>query len=463
MKKGVLKAMIVLLCIVLSLLSLSMKEYKHVEAILCILFILGILSVDKREGFSIYVVFLFTLFFFCVVEVFGDFFGVIDISRFEKYGVVNVFSNEVLTQSLRTIIFFLDGIIIAHYFGWRKPFSEAKRCYKGGRMFPKQVKVIMVIAFYTLFLFAVAKAGYQVALSYIYGYVESVHIGGLQEMNYWVNFLANAFEILGLLCLFTAEDGREFRRLAVLYAIPFFISIFTGQRGPGIIMIITLLWVYNTFYKNVSKKTIVIWALFCLGLIMLVGVNRELANLSGSIFDKIIGFVLNQGESFHVITMTVKLQERFNNNIPFFVGYFSDLFSSGENYTIEAIINKNYLGYHLAYLAYPSAYFNGLTIGTSLIAELFELVNGQFLLVMPLSAILMGICYIFANNLYKNPIVFSIGFRFVMYFIYSPRDSVGKVITLGMIYTIVFMIMMIALSRLLQSLGKKAPSGLLLK
>ena len=439
------KIIYVIISLVLSVLSFLFSQVKEIEVICCIVFLLCLLCRKKGEGFSVYTILLFTVFLFGVVDILGDLLGIYDISRFTKFSIYK-FSDDLLLISIRSVIFFLDGILIAHFiFNQRSDFSYLSLQQKK-QSFSPSIKRVMFFVFYVLFIPAVIKSSILVASSYLYGYVASVHLANRLEINGFVNILANSFEILGLLCLYAADDNKKFRKIAILYAIPQVLAILTGQRGPGIIIVITLLWIYNCYYKKINLKTWVIAAVLCLAVVMLVGIDRELANAEGNLIQMVISFVLNQGESFHVLNMTVLFMDNFTNKVPFLFGYFTDIFASGENYTTEAILNKNYLAFHLAYLAYPSAYYSGLTIGTNMIAELYELVGGYYILIMPCSAILMYLCDYFTKNLYKNPVVFAIGFQYIMYFIYSPRSSVGKVISIGMIYIFVFMLVITLLS-----------------
>ena len=146
--------------------------------------------------------------------------------------------------------------------------------------------------------------------------------------------------------------------------------------------------------------------------------------------------------SFNVVPFTVRYLDDFSNKVPFLFGYFTDLFNPTQAYTLDSITKNNYLAYHLAYHAYGDVFFLGHTMGTSLIAELYELVGGHLIFILPLSYFLMKITIFFSNNIYKNPFIFVIGIKYMMCFIYSPRDSVGKVLSFTIVYTIIFTYLM---------------------
>lgn len=433
-----------------SILAALTTDVLAVEIECVLVYFLCIADWRKKEGFSIYVIFLITMFVFCVSMVVGDLIDVDSIYYFEKFGESFRFNDDVVLKTLKSVIFFLAGIVI----GWelykkRKP-SKRKNAVKfDNYAFSSTIKKPMFLLFFLLFIPALAKSILLVTSAMMFGYVESMHLGAVLEVNPIVYYTSAVFEIYGILCLYVCRSQKEFIMIASLYAIPTILTIFTGLRGPALITILFLLWVYNTYYKEVKLKYWVIGGVILALFAQMIGYYRgDDVELEQSVIQRLMSFIVNQGESYHTISMTILYEDSFTNKIPFFIGYIPDMFVDVENYSIDAIEQKNYLAFHLAYNAFNNAFMVGHTIGTSMIAEFYELVKGNYVFIIPCSALTMYIAAYLSDNLYKNPVVFAIGFKYLMCFLYSPRDSVGKIFTRGFLYLIIFMIIITLFYRL---------------
>lgn len=435
-------------------LSLLVSNVWWLEVLTCLLFILCY-SCNRKDLFSMYGIIFLMLFIFTFSTIFGTLFNLYDSSYFSKFGVTYYFSSDILKTTLRTVMFYVSAITFAYTLPLRFGVGRVPKDALVHRRYMK-LKSLDVIKrlFYILFVLAVLRSVMLVVSAIQYGYVSSVHLSEGLPANRLLGIFALLFNAIGLICLFSAKDRKEYKRFAIYYAIPELITVFTGQRGPGMILVVMLLWIYNSRYKkiNISKGVIII--AIALFVMIYVGNSRFGISSKNSIMKSVLNFILNQGECIEVVNFTVLLKDKFTNKVPFLVGYFTDWFVAGDNYTIDAITNKSYLAFHLAYHAFPSAYRIGLTMGTNLIAEVYELCSGNYLLVFLTSFTLMRICIMFEKNLFRSPFWFAFGFRYIMYYFYSPRYSVGKIVTMDLVYILLAMVIYQILSR--EELHKKA-------
>ena len=422
-----------------TLLSLFLTDVVWIESLCCILFICCVLAKKKNEGISLYMIFLFMMYFFCVNVIFSDLLGGYDIKQYSMYGEEFFFSSKVLIESLRSINIFLNSVMIGWLISSKKRIISVKQ--KKYRI-NDNTKPTLLFVLYILFIFAVAKSFILVYSAVKYGYVESVHLGNRIEANRIIDLGASMFRIYGLLCLYLADTKNEFKKIAIIYSIPTVLTILTGQRGPAMVMLLVMIWIYDSHFQHLKMRRWVVVAFIGLVVVAFIGIYRSDSSDS-SLFSVGMQMLLNQGVGFRVVNMTIFLSNDFTNKVPFLLGYLTDLFVDVEPYVDSTITAKNYLAYHISYLAFPMAYYTGHTIGTSLIAEIYELVHGNYLFIYIISLSLVFTCRIMISNLYKNPIWFVLGFQYVSYFLYSPRDSVGKMLSIALIYEIIFMVLFI--------------------
>lgn len=438
------KKQIILVVIIITLfLQVIASSYIANEALCCTMFLLSVMCRKKYESFTIYDIFLVTEFLFCFDVIFGDLFGLYNLHVFDHFGQVHTFNNNQLITSFKTFSFFQAGVCIP----WLYKNDEAFVPMKDKVQFTNTARKLSLVFFYILFIPALISKLFIVYSAIVFGYVESVQLGELVNSNYFIYIGSSLFEVTSAFCLYLSVDKKEFERLAIIYAIPNVLLIFTGQRGPAIVTILFMLWLYNIYVEKLNLRYISLSGAFFVIILPLIGQWRgDTSDLKYTgVADWIFHFFFSQGMSFNVVPFTVDCLNDFSNKVPFLFGYLTDLLHPTQAYTIDSITHGNYLAYHLAYHVYGNVYFLGHTMGTSLIAELYELAKGHYYLVLPFSYVIMKMTIYFSHNLYKNPITFVIGVRFIMCFIYSPRDSVGKVLSFTILYTIIFTLIMYVL------------------
>lgn len=453
-KKGVLYLFIV---IFVTILAFGIDDLGILKILCCICFIACTLVREKGEGISLYTIFIFMMFFFAGIVVFADVVGIYDISVFSKYGKMFNYTDDLVNCSLRSIIIYLDAAMIVKVL-WPNSKNDNSikqlncRSYIDGGL----VRILRLV-FYILFIPSVFKSIIEVVATSQYGYIATIHLRTISVGYSILDQLDFLFELVGLLVLYCSKDKKEFLKIAIIYSIPQALTILTGQRGPGIILIVVLVWMYSKYFGKIDRRLLLGMVVSGVLLMTLIGITRWGGEKKvNGFWDAIQNFFLGQGECINVLNLTIQFKDKFINKVPFLFGYFTDIFSTGNNYTIEAITNKNYLAFHVAYLAFPSAYFAGYTMGTSLIAETYELASGNYFIILLLGMSFSCICRMFENHLFDSPLWFVIGFKYIMYYLYSPRYSVGKIISIETLYTFIFMMIVMAFNNLIIK-NKKPP------
>ena len=108
----------------------------------------------------------------------------------------------------------------------------------------------------------------------------------------------------------------------------------------------------------------------------------------------------------------------------FFIITFNKQLSIGQN--LGKLQYGNYLNDHLTYALSPEKYLIGNGTGTAMIAEFYEFVHGDLILLFVISFIFMLCVLLISNLFYKNIFTYVFIYYILYYFIYSPRDSVFK-------------------------------------
>jgi len=234
--------------------------------------------------------------------------------------------------------------------------------------------------------------------------------------------------------------------------IPYLIQIGAGARGETIAVLLTIIFIYSQFFYQLKFKKIIPVAIVIFITSTVLGTFRFTREVGSLLLDVsipkliVLGIVSN-ASSLGVIAYTIELKDQFFNKVPFLFGYIQGIFSFAPNYTIEGIINKNYLAQHVTYLVNPNKLFGGSTIGTSLGAEFYEFSNGHMVIIFILSIILLySACY-FISKLNKNVILFYIGAFYLELLWLSPRGSVMKIFSKESLFSIAILIFIVRLSQ----------------
>lgn len=370
-------------------------------------------------------------------------------------GMNIIVTNKTLAETYRVLISMLLGTSIGWLIGMlkfdmnnkRSEFLIPKEIYRA--KFRNNIKKL----FFILLPLVVYKNLILVYYSTIYGYVEVMH---LHSVNLNTNIILTIADILykmsGYSLLFLSRNHKEYIKFSVLFMIPYLIQIGAGARGETIAVLLTIIFIYSQFFYQLKFKKIIPVAIVIFITSTVLGTFRFTREVGSLLLDVsipkliVLGIVSN-ASSLGVIAYTIELKDQFFNKVPFLFGYIQGIFSFAPNYTIEGIINKNYLAQHVTYLVNPNKLFGGSTIGTSLGAEFYEFSNGHMVIIFILSIILLySACY-FISKLNKNVILFYIGAFYLELLWLSPRGSVMKIFSKESLFSIAILIFIVRLSQ----------------
>lgn len=408
---------------------------------------------------NLFQLFLGTLLLFNLARVFLNCFGFYDFRFFYMLSQHMYLSDWEAAETLKTMISFLAGVSAGWALTLRKPGQD--KWFNQHR--PMLLGKLCKYAFYFFSLLNLIISLIYVRLVLQYGYVEIIHMHLMNDLlDAWYmkmpEYLSMAF---GLLVLFYYRDEKSYLKNSFILALPMVVYMFTGQRGETMYTLLLLLWLWSTYYREVSYKMTALVGVVLIFTATAVEQLRNTLSIAGiaivSFADTVLNFFVAQSASLGLVPGVIRYGDTFTNKVPFFVGYLVDLLNvsswSAGNNTMEAVLERNYLGAHFAYNFSPTRYFAGNSMGTAIVAEFYELVAGNMVFIALLGMLLILVATRISRNLYKNPFTFAFGFVFLGRFIYSPRDSVGKVLLLSTVYLLIVIGFVYILERFLATAG----------
>lgn len=412
-----------------SLLNINNLTIVSLQYILVVLFIENVVLSFIGKYFNLYQIFLGTSFLFIYSRIFLDMLGFCD------FRVLNLWENSYMTEQeakllLLTIIVFLVATSIAWLFYIHfERLLEPKTQFYFEHLYLSKLGNIIQIVFYILIILNIIKSLIIIRLVQIHGYL-FLFDGRLQTYPFpFILRVQTIIEIIFPILLFYRRDFKSFKRNIVLYLIYLAIKLLTGQRGPTFVSLLLILWIFSTYYKRINMLKLSMIGMASIGLIQFILWFREGYSSNSSI---VFSLLYSQGISLLVISGTIRHLNVFTNKIPFILGYFVDFFtitfnkqlSIGQN--LGKLQYGNYLNDHLTYALSPEKYLIGNGTGTAMIAEFYEFVHGDLILLFVISFIFMLCVLLISNLFYKNIFTYVFIYYILYYFIYSPRDSVFK-------------------------------------
>ena len=415
-----------------------------------------VLPTMKGDFFNIYQIFLFMMFFFNLSIPFFNLFGLYEYPNgytvLADTGVTLPIKESIMVESFVVIEIFLLGTSIG-WMIWNDNINRDKSSILKDKERAQSKDVIFKKVFWQLFKFLWPfEMLYQIIQVYLankFGYVEVIHLHSVTNSALSVlEYVDYVFPIIGTSILFFTNDRKDYIKKSILYVIPYTILLLTGQRGTGISTILAILFIYSYLYKKINIKKVLLCGLVILFVIIGIGNFRwsrniqDLIGVNRSLFDSMINeFVLNS-ESFMVIPYTISLMDKFTNKVPFLFGYIDAIFSFSSNYSIDGILNKSYLAQHITYLLNSSKLLRGSTIGTCILAEIYEFVHGNLFLILIISILLLYFAGVFLRNINRNILFFYFGFSYIQQLFMSPRGSIMKIFNkLSIVYILFYFVL----------------------
>ena len=405
--------------------------------------------------FNIYQIFLFMIFLFSIALPVFELFGwysyppnnmimyTTGVEIFVSSKTLAITYKILITMLLGTSFGWLIGMLKFNLYNKKREYSLSNVIEKSRNLFKYLFFILLpLVTLHTLIL---------VYYTTMFGYVEVMHLHSVNlNISSILSFSSILYKMSGYAILFQSRNRKEYVKYAVIFMIPFLIQIGTGARGETVAIIITVLFIYSYYFKQVKLKKILPVSIIVFILANVVGSYRFTGDIrSGfsdiSIFKWIVSGIVSNARSMGVIAYTIELKDHFFNKVPFLFGYIQGIFSFAPNYTYEGIQNKNYLAQHITYLIDPNKLYRGSTIGTSLGAEFYELSNGNMIIIFILSIVLLFFACYFIKKLFKNQFMFYLGAIFIECLCMSPRGSIMKIFSKETVFSMVILIFIILL------------------
>ena len=421
----------------------------QVNLFLC--FIVASVISTLKYKFNLLQVLLASSLLFNFSYIFANLFGLADFPYNNLFllgdGIDKPISNSTLTYTFSYYSFFL----LYSSLGWYLTTKNKQPYYISKNSIMEQLidtKLFTFVFFVLYVIYTLSKIGTLISAQK-YGYVYVIHLNPFA--NYYVipsYFFDWLYTPLSLFYLYTAKDRLSFIKRAFIILIPALFMFLAGARGLFVSLLITLIIYYNYYFQRLSltKHLTLLLPLFLLA--VFIGHIRFIDNSMDELnfLTKIIETLKGSSTSFAVLSYSIILLDDFFNHVPFILGYLAGIFSFEPNYTYEGLLHKSYLAQHLTYLLNEDKLYRGSTIGTSQVAEIFELTHGNILLFIITSFLLMIFVNFMFRLSFRSPYFFYLGFIIVSNFVLSPRNSILKLFSKEMlVFTILYAILFLCI------------------
>ena len=239
-------------------------------------------------------------------------------------------------------------------------------------------------------------------------------------------------------CLIKLKERKKIWILPM--AIWALLHMATGQRGPGLLLLIFL------FYYSI-KLELVKLSLTKVGIAALVGIFLSIMvgnirsgedELTTSTENPVQDFLWQEGSSIIVLQTSIQdckkldyhFVDIFSNVTSIFFHYFPFLKSKkdSDDHMTNQVINYKYWSAYISYKTDPNIYFAGGGMGGNYIGQVY-VVGREYLVIIV--SILVGMFLVVLENklLYGSIIMSYIAFSVFQSIIYIPRDNLLDFIT----------------------------------
>lgn len=400
-------------------------DYKINQILLCIIFFYTTTLSFIGKKFNFYQIFLGFLFLFLIIKPFMNLFGLYSFPEGNTFFISSLItqeiSNESMIETFKVISIFLLGSslgwLIYIFFIKTNKIIEINNPIKINRIF----NLLIIILSY-LFYF------YLIYLINQYGYKQVVHAKILSNNFYLLYHVINIlYPLYFIILLYNSDSPRVYVKNAILFLLPLFFVSFFGSRGIFVMNLIIIIYFYNLRYdlKNFNKIFVILIFTF-----IIFSTARIVSNSFSQISFTDIFFLdafLKTGNSLGVIGYTIEFVNNFENKYPFFIGFIVDIFSNYKNYTYEAIEYRSNLAQHLSFILNKKYFYSGATIGSSVVAEIYELANGIYIYIFLLAAIIIFLSGLLSRIFLNNILSFYFCFYYFSFLFASPRGSIMKI------------------------------------
>lgn len=412
--------------LVIAIMRISFPPIVYSYILVITFFFLFIISI-KKKNFSIYQIYLVTFFLFLVSRSFLFCIGLVDLHELDLYES-NSMDDKLLRETLCTIIVFLLGTS----YGWMLTDDAADKryFYKTADEYSLVEGILEKLFAVYAILFAL-KVVYQIYISINFGYTAFFN-GTIDNIQLPIIFTGVGIitELLLMLLIYYNRKERSFKKYIFIFTFLCLVRLLSGKRGYTLSFILFFLYMWSTYYHEIKihNKKIIALVLIVPVLIEMVANFRYdkaidlLEMVKNNIYFKVLD---SQGVTITIVANTIKYQKEFTNEYPFFIGYIIDFFQKEPpGQVIQDITMGNYLGDHLTYTLNSTMFFAGRGTGTSIVAEAYDLMNGNLFLVMLFATVTTYIILKIGQKAYKSVVWFAISYYLLIDFILSPRGSI---------------------------------------
>jgi hypothetical protein len=256
--------------------------------------------------------------------------------------------------------------------------------------------------------------------------------------------LANAFFPYTLSLMLVCEKEKSaFLKYSVLFILPCLLIAIAGLRGPLLLNLIVLFLLYSYRFgppKYSSTIPILLMLFIAFSFIEIgrfVGYEEVVfEDLLVSVRYSIVYQITFYASSISILPLTIMFEDEFFNRVPFAFGYIDAIFSFTPNYTIEGLHDKSYLAQHITYFLDKDRLLGGSTVGTSMVAELYDLFGEMFFLYV-ISGFVLMLAYNKLMHLgQRSPFWLYIFMIYSANFVFMPRGSIFKMFSKNSILVI---------------------------
>lgn len=377
-------------------------------------------SFKKLGAFNLYVIFLYTTFVFLYGRIFFDLFDEWDWNFGNHFDDVYFPLNtqfEILSLLIVSLLFVHLG-----YLYNRDSRMDNELDFKF-ESWPELEK-------WALFFFVLALPGiickYWMELQVILqnGYL-AVYDGTLDNLEYPIWTAGTGTIFVGSYAVFISArpDKRKFIIVSSVFFLLNLLNTLKGARSKVFVPLLYMLWLYFTFYKKKSS-----FPFYKLVLLVVVSVVfsqwmtvHRVGNTTFDTSDLAIIFFLQQGVSILVLGYMVFYKDIFiNNGLPYVLAPLLT-FGFGEGgQTFDLIQSTNLLGHKLTYFLSPISFYKGQGLGSSFLAELYDLGIIPLVLLCAFVGYFIAHWVKYAKN---NRITFLLSYFVVQHIIFMPRST----------------------------------------
>lgn len=292
---------------------------------------------------------------------------------------------------------------------------------------------------------------YLIQLKFIMsrGYL-AVYDGSMEQISYpvWTTGAISVMETAYCLFLASRPSKKKFFIISSIFFAMKIIDVMKGGRAKLFLPFIFVTWYYYSFLKNGRSISLLKAALFCLGGIfiaqVLVQVRMGSDFVMDSMGDLVTLFFAQQGVSLLVLGYMVYYEPLFINHGAPYILYPLVFWESFRGQSLDTVQHTISLGHKLTYFLAPEAYLGGQGIGSSHIAEFWDL--GWLGAVLMCFLLGYGIRY-FEKAVRQSRTVMYLSFILVPAIVYMPRASFFPALTPILIALLFYWVVMTWWSR----------------